>query len=135
MAKIKQKSDFNIDAAYKLIKQALYAPSVHCAYYSCFQLLKYTIKEFFGTDYDTQSEEIRDSNPKQSTHTYVINYIGRELAKLTDLKTSRGFKRKINDLKQFRVESDYHNIEIDITQGTKALTKANEIREYIVSNF
>ncbi len=133
MSKLKQKSDFNIDAASALLEQSLFAPSVHCSYYSCFQLLKYTIKDFFGIDYETQAVNI--STSKQKTHQYVVNYITNELKSLTSVIESRDFKRKINDLKQFRVESDYENIEISFDKGNEAFNKANEIRSYVINNF
>ena len=102
MSKLRQKSDFNLDAAKVLLEQNLFAPSVHCSYYSCFQLLKYTIHDFFGEDYEKQANNI--STTKQKTHQYVINYITNKLKTLASSQESRDFKRKINDLKQFRIE-------------------------------
>lgn len=133
MSKLKQKSDFNIDAASVLLKQNLYAPSVHCSYYSCFQLLKYTIKDFFGVDYETQAVNI--SSSKQKTHQYVINYITNELMLLSSIAESQNFKREIKDLKLFREESDYENKEINFDQGNKAYNKAIKIRSYINEKF
>ncbi|OIP05778.1 MAG: hypothetical protein AUJ97_00155 [Bacteroidetes bacterium CG2_30_32_10] len=133
MSKLRQKSDFNIDAASALLKQNLFAPSVHCSYYSCFQLLKHTIKNFCSIDYETQAANI--SATQQKTHQYVINYITNELKTLSSVFESQDFKRKINDLKQFRVESDYENIEVSSDKGNEAFNKANEIRYYIIKNF
>lgn len=133
MSKLRQKSDFNIDAASALLKQNLFAPSVHCSYYSCFQLLKYTIKEFFGEDYEAQAINI--SATQQKTHQYVVNYISNELMTFVGKEESRKFKRTIKDLKQFRVESDYENIEVNSDKGNEAFNKANEIRSYIIKNF
>lgn len=133
MSKLRQKSDFNINSAEYLIASAFYAPSVHCSYYSCFQLLKYTIKEFFGIDYDTLATNI--SNSQYNTHKYVINYVTDELTGFVGIEESRKFKRTINDLKLFREESDYENIEINLDKGEAALRKAKEIRQYLVTNF
>lgn len=133
MSKLRQKSDFNIDAADVLLKQNLFAPSVHCSYYSCFQLIKYTIKDFFGEDYETQANNI--STTQQKTHQYVINYLTNQLKSLASIYESRDFKRKINDLKQFRVESDYENIEVNYDKGNEAFIKAKEIRAYIIKKF
>lgn len=133
MSRIRQKSDFNIDAAEQLIKVSNYAPSVHCCYYSCFQLLKYTINVFFGVDYETQAVNISTSG--QKTHQYVVNYIARELNSFVGFQESRDFKRTIKDLKQFRVESDYENLEIDSIKGNDAFKKAQEIRSYVIKNF
>jgi len=57
------------------------------------------------------------------------------LKSLANPVESRNFKRKINDLKQFRVESDYENIEVSIDKGNDAYNRANEIRTYITKNF
>lgn len=133
MSKLKQKSEFNIDAAKLLIKKAYYAPSVHCSYYSCFQLMKFTIKDFSGIDYETQSVNI--STTGQHTHQYIINFISDELKKFVGIEESRIFKRTIKDLKQFREESDYENIEVSHDKGQTALDKANEIRQYLITNF
>ena len=133
MSKIKQKSEFNISASEELLRMTYYAPSVHCSYYSCFQLLKYTINVFFGVDYNTQA--VNTSAAGQKTHQYVLNYITRELNKLVSLKESRDFKKKYKDLKQFRIDSDYENIEIDSEKGFSALRKAKEIRTYVIQNF
>lgn len=133
MSKLRQKSDFNLDSADHLLKASYYASSVHCSYYSCFQLLKYTIKEFCGIDYESQAENI--SITGQKTHQYVINHITNELNNFVGLEESRNFKRTINDLKQFRIESDYEDIEVNLDKSELALHKAKEIRQYIITNF
>jgi uncharacterized protein (UPF0332 family) len=133
MSKLRQKSEFNIDAAEHLLKKSLYAPSVHCSYYSCFQLLKFTIKDFFDVDYETQSINI--SSTKQNTHQYVVNYVSDGLKKFVPFEESRNFKHAIKDLKQFRIESDYENIEVNSDKGIEALRKAKEIRSYLINNF
>ena len=133
MSKLRQKSDFNIDAAEYLLKATLYASSVHCSYYSCFQLLKYTIKEFFGKDYEAQAADIIAT--KQKTHQYVINYVACEVERFAGLEESRQFKRNIKDLKQYRVESDYENIEVNVDKSEKALRLARGIRSYVIKSF
>lgn len=133
MSKIRQKSNFNIDAAKLLIKEAYFAPSVHCSYYSCYQLLKYTIKDFFGVNHEDQAVNI--STTGQKTHQYVVNYVSRELKRLTNSDESTKFKRKVKDLKQFRIESDYENIEVGIEKAQKAYDKAIEIRSYLTTSF
>ena len=39
------------------------------------------------------------------------------------------------DLKQFREEADYENIEVDINQGNKAYQLAGEIRLFLSQTF
>lgn len=133
MSKLKEKSNFNIQAAEILLRDSLYAPSVHCSYYSCFQLLKYIIKFFFGINYDLQATNISSST--QKTHQYVVNFVTSELKRFVGFEESKKFKRKIKDLKQFRIESDYEDIEINSDKGELALKKAKEIRIYLIKNF
>jgi hypothetical protein len=129
MSNLKQKSAFNYIAAELLIKESLYAPSVHCSYYACFQLLKHIINDFFGVDYASQAQQISSSGLQ--THQYVVNFITKELKQLAGIEESRKFKRTINDLKQFRVESDYQDIEVGSVKGIEAFSKAKEIMTYL----
>lgn len=132
MSNLKQKSEFNLDAAEKLLKQTLYAPSVHCSYYSCFQLMKFTIKDFFKVSYEKQ--KIDTSYNTGGSHTYVIKYISSELKKI-DRRDGKDFQRKIKDLQQLRLESDYDDIQIDSSKGYLAHRKANEVRLLIMEKF
>lgn len=133
MSKLRNKSEFNIDAAEFLIDKNYYAPSVHCSYYSCFQLLKYTINHFCGLEYEVLASNISIS--KKGSHQYVIDYMTNELRGVAGAVESRKFKRNITDLKHFRQESDYDNIEVNIDKGTTALRMAKDIRNYLITNF
>jgi uncharacterized protein (UPF0332 family) len=134
MSYLRQKSDFNLDAAKELISKQIYAPSVHCSYYSCFQLLMYIIQDFFGVDYEAQKRESRRA--KQTSHNYVIQYIANELHNLEkEIEVRKTVIRQIKQLKQLRVESDYHDIEIGFERSTKALSYADDIRSYVAANF
>lgn len=96
-------------------------------------MLKFTIKDFFGIDYDAQSANIASS--KQNTHQYVLNYVTRKLRNLAGIEESQDFKRAFKDLKQFRLESDYENIEIGSEKGNEAFDRAKELRTYLIKNF
>lgn len=122
MSYLKNKSDFNIDGAELLINNSLYAPSVHCSYYSVFQLMKaryISKKNISYQDYTNES-----SNNLGSSHTYLINNFCLLIGNHRD---SLEFKRKVKDLKVFRTKSDYDNIEINIELSNKALRKAKEL--------
>ena len=131
MTKLKQKSEFNFDAAKVLIDNNLYAPSVHCAYYSCFQLMKFALKDFCGIEYIELRRRIGLS--QQNTHSFVIKELGNEIIK-NDRHTYNEFSRKIKDLKTFRTDSDYENTEIISDQGQKAYKLAGEIRSLLIEN-
>lgn len=133
MSKLKEKSLFNITASKLLIDNNLYCSSVHCSYYSCFQLMKFTMKDFFDVDYSVLCTKISLSGKK--THRYIIDYLENEIHKNAGLRDARNFKHKIKDLKVFREESDYENVEISIEQGQKAYNIANELRSFLTQQF
>lgn len=134
MSKLKEKSEFNIDAAQVLIDKYLFAPSVHCSYYSCFQLMKFTINAYFGMSYNELRQKV-SVNTSGGTHTYVTHFFNTEVRKKYGLTDYTDFSRKIKDLKEFRESSDYDDSEITIDNSTKALQYAKELRYYIQKNF
>jgi hypothetical protein len=89
---LKTKSDHNLLAAKILIENSLHAPSVHCSYYSCFQLSKYALKEFFGIGYEKQEEELnllkQTKSGRIGTHDYVINRLGALIKDIVLLHTT-----------------------------------------------
>ncbi len=129
MSALKQKSEFNILAADILKSKVLYAPSVHCSYYSCFQLMKYSIKKLLKIEYDELSDMIATSNT--NTHNFVINLIAKEIKNKFGNIPYRNFSNNIKDLKKFRVDSDYHNIEVNISHSQEAYNIANEVLKQI----
>lgn len=132
MSKLKEKSNFNYDAAKLLIERNLYAPSVHCSYYSCFQLLKYKLKDFGGKDYEKQNSEIAVFG--SGSHEYVITNFCNEISRCVNRFEGQRFKRRIKELKQFRKESDYDNTEISLDKSNSAFELAKEIRTYLNDN-
>lgn len=135
MDKLREKFEINEAAAELLIRESLYAPAVHCSYYSCFQLMKYTLKNALRISYKRQDREIKEANNKVGSHQYVINRISRELKNLVEKREVRDFRRKVSDLKERRIESDYRNIGIDTEKGERALRQAREIKRYLIEAF
>ncbi|HKJ80958.1 MAG TPA: hypothetical protein VJ954_02960 [Ignavibacteriaceae bacterium] len=134
MSKLREKSEFNIDAAQLLIDNYLYAPSVHCSYYSCFQLMKFTMNNYFGINYDELRQRISVST-SGGTHSYVTHFFNKEVRSKSGIFDYSDFSRKIKDLKEFRESSDYDDVEITIDKSTKALQYATDIRQHIQRNF
>lgn len=134
MNSLKEKANFNYEAAKLLISNSYYAPSVHCSYYSCFQLLKYIMFSFFGIEYSSLTSLVSQS--RRNTHEFIIDYITREVnnSKL-DLQDKREFKRKIIELKRFRNDSDYEDVVIHNDKSNVALSYATEIRGYLQKTF
>jgi len=134
VSKLREKAINNFEASKLLIENSIFAPSVHCAYYGCFQLIMFILKDFFGKDYDIQNREIKEL--KENSHNYRINFITKQINNLEkDIKVSREFDRTIKQLKQLRVVSDYHDVEIDHEKSTKALEYANFCQSYLNKQF
>ena len=133
MSKLKQKSELNYHAAELLIDNTYFAASVHCSYYSCFQLFKYAIKHILGIDYEELASNI--ALTKQGTHQYIIKSITDKIRNDYGNRQYRDLKNEIADLKQFRLESDYEDIEIDIEKSRKAFEKAGIVRKYLKQNY
>jgi hypothetical protein len=122
---LREKSGFNISAAEELINNSIYASSVHCSYYGCFQFLKYTIKNYKNFSYDYIENEC--FNYAGGTHGYIIDTCLNEYRKKVNLNSYKDLKRNIKDLKEFRISSDYYNLEISIDQGEKSLSLSKSI--------
>lgn len=124
------KAEFNNSSADLLYNSSYYAPSVHCAYYSCFQLLKYLIKEKLKIDYKRQEIEIGADN-RINSHSYVQKKIFDEL-QLREKNTLkfREIRTKLKDLQELRINSDYKNVQIDEALSRKAIQYSKELRNY-----
>ena len=127
MSRLKEKSNINHESASILIARNLHASSIHCSYYSIFQLLKYVVHELTGDSYDEIANKTRRSG--KGTHLYIKDEI---LKFVRDNRQEyRFFKNSIKDLKHFRVQSDYEDIDIDSGKSNESLRLATELREFI----
>lgn len=137
MSYLKTKSEYNLLAAEILIEKGLHAPSVHCSYYSCFQLSKYALKQFSGIDYKRQEEELAQLKQTRSgkigTHEYVINKLGNEIRNCSK-EAYLTFTNHIKELKKFRIESDYDNIAVTDEQSVKSLRLSTELFQLLKLN-
>jgi hypothetical protein len=132
---IKDKSEFNIEAARELIKLSIYAPSVHCAYYGCFQYMKFMIKERKNITYEKIESDCNIYNGGGGTHGYIIDNILIELRiKIKNTEEYINIKRKIKDLKAFRIKSDYFNSQILYDDADKCIKFSEEIIKTLKKN-
>lgn len=130
--KLKQKSEFNAEASRLLIKNSYYAPSVHCSYYSVFQLMKVAMKEFNGVDYNTIDTTVASS--KTSEHRYIQNGI-LGIIKKHDYSEYSRISRCIKDLFQFRITSDYKNEEVNVEKAEQANRYSQDLILYLKEKF
>lgn len=117
MSSLRNKSEINSNAAEHLLKESIYTPVAHCAYYSCYQFMLHI---WLYKMNKTENElEIITKNTKQGSHEVLINQIAIYLKSKN--QNSRSFNTDIVSLKKLRHKADYHNIDIGSEISTNAI--------------
>ncbi|MDP2113703.1 MAG: HEPN domain-containing protein [Bacteroidota bacterium] len=136
MSYLKTKSEHNLLSAEILISNGLHAPSVHCSYYSSFQLSKFALKEFSGIDYQKQEEELNKlkqaGTGRIGIHEFVIKRLGTEIKNYSN-EAFLIYTNNIRLLKTFRIKSDYLDKPITDEQSKESLRLSNEIVQLLKS--
>ncbi|MEM7656029.1 MAG: HEPN domain-containing protein [Bacteroidota bacterium] len=126
MSELLNKSEQNIDAADYLIRQKqLYAPSVHCSYYACVQLMKYLLLTRHHFTQESLDQEIREQNT--GFHPFSRKQLCNRIRSIHP-RDAASLNRWLKDLYNFRVESDYLEKHI----GQAAAGKAQHIADSII---
>ncbi|GJM36570.1 MAG: hypothetical protein DHS20C18_55710 [Saprospiraceae bacterium] len=101
-----KKSNQNYQAFLYLKEGHFYTPSVHCCYYSCFQLVLAFLQEFYPDDYEKFNLDDRASH-KHQINTFLYHYFDK-------FKKENGtkLKRAIFALKVARKDADYEPSEL-----------------------
>jgi len=129
MSLLLKKSEENKTALIHLKSTSLYASSVHCGYYSCIQKLIYIFKEFYPSIYESS---IDVKGGKGNTHGYYIRQFSKILKDtFNDAEAARISKRKLLELKTFRLKSDYQDIEITEDNVIKVESYVDDIHGLI----
>ncbi len=121
MPNIRAKSAENLNSAKLLIENGYYTASVHCLYYSCFQLAKYILKTFGTIDYNTQN-----SQKGADSHSFICE----QLFQLNDKQKGRivavDCRSYLQKLKFGRVKADYQEFIITEDEITVLREVANK---------
>jgi hypothetical protein len=117
MRHLKNKSELNLGAAELLHQYSYYSSVVHCAYYSCIQLMKHTWLNSMGKS-DNDLRNLNNSS-SQGSHEVLINQI--KIFIQSKSQNGRVFNRDILQLKRLRVNADYDEILIDSKKSNDSL--------------
>ncbi len=125
------KSEENLRLANRIIseKSGHYSTCVHCAYYSCVQLMLHILRSDFNKSDEQIDEESKNGSKKEGGfHNWIINNINQAFF-VKDKKyiDSRDFADKINALKWLRIKADYKNMEINEKKAKRAVENAGSI--------
>lgn len=133
LSHLSKKSSSNLLASTMLIANSHFASSVHCSYYAVFQHMTCVLNRKMSLSF----EDILKNSKGPGSHDYVINntisflhqsIIETDIVKKEVERTNiQKIRKKIIDLKLMRVQSDYHNFEIDNDTSDKALSISKEI--------
>lgn len=117
------KSQSNIEAAQLLHDEGFYAPSVHCSYYSCIQLMRHVIFNKFNED-----EMEFDGRPEvqaHGSHNFLISYLR---DKIDNPVNGRSFSDNIRRLKNHRINADYKQMNVLKGDSTTSISLAKATR-------
>ena len=134
---LKNKAVINLDAAEKLIQSPNYhyCTSIHCAYFSCFQITKYILLSIFEENEEEVYAKRKTGSRELGEHEYYIQKIHESILSTKDYVSAKDFKNKINELKSLRTVSDYKVDTIEKPKSEYAIKLANEILKIINKNF
>jgi uncharacterized protein (UPF0332 family) len=96
-----KKSEQNSLAVIRLKEFELYAPAIHCCYYSCFQKIIFILKNYFEDRYSQFKKHEKDS------HVSVITIFKDCYQDNIDKDNALQIIRRIKQLKVLRKRSDY----------------------------
>lgn len=128
MGHLKNKSEVNLSAAEFLHDACLYPSVVHCAYYSCIQLMKHIYLYSMGKT----EAELRNlaNSPKEGSHEVLINQIRNFInSKSIDV---RAYNRDILQLKRLRVRADYEDVLIDFSKSSESISLSKSTRKILM---
>ncbi len=133
MLGLKNKSEINKEAAKVLHEKDYYAPSVHCSYYSCLQLMKYCLNSHFKFSEKEINTKVNQytTNNKDGSHNFYISFLFKEIKNISTTRESIDFNNKINALKKIRITADYSKEDILFEKSNKALILSGDIIEMI----
>ena len=123
------KSNENLEASIFLKDEEFYSSSIHCAYYSCIQLMRYIIFNIHNID-----EEEFDNNQNITnigSHNYLLNEIISHLQ--YDKIDIRSLKNTFRNIKELRKNADYKQIKILLVDCNNAYDKANNLNKSLKS--
>ena len=118
------KSVDNYEAAKLLVSNKFYNTSIHCAYYSCYQMMKHILLNVLMCP-----NELPNNNENDS-HNKLINFFEKEIS-----SKHRFFAKNIRELKKLRRIADYEEEEITLPLCNRAIYLTEQSTQDLRKNF
>lgn len=122
-----KKSEGNLRVAEAMVNNGDFChSSVHCGYYACLQLIKYVLGNKLGTPVVLQAGG--------STHKEAQRLMFQALGKV-DRNSAINFHNDFGQLRVYRLQSDYEDVEVTVTKANLAYGIAKRVYKDIKTNF
>jgi len=133
------KSFNNSESGKFLFDKEKYSSSIHCVYYSTYQILLYIInyklKDEWNSFQDRKyAESLNNKNSKEESHNLTISFIKENIINTNEV-FGRLFHQQIGVLKRHRHTADYKEDVIDFKTATISLSLSNTINEKLIKHF
>lgn len=119
-----------------MIDQGKNNSSIHCAYYSCVQVLLHILRDKLGLNDSELENEITQyikSRGRGGSHAYYISRV------IKDLESKKRVVSRLNtklvDLKDLRVRADYKQDIIDKKEANKAYSLAETSINELITHY
>lgn len=122
MGAFRDKSDKTFSSGELLLSNTHYNSSVHCFYYSCFQLIIDLLRE----EYRYTDEQISSGTNNSSSHNNVINQLK---SCLINSKINYKFLGNYTIIKDTRIKADYSDENIAEEDAMKIKEEVMKFRE------
>ena len=102
-----KKSKRNYEAFLYLRERHYFTPSVHCCYYSCFQLVLAFLEKLYPDDYENFNLKNEIASHKRQIGLFVHYYLNDY-----DKRNGTKLKRFLFEMKELRIDADYKPSEL-----------------------
>ncbi len=126
---LKSKSKRNIGAASLLIREGFYSTSIHCSYYSVFQLMLW-IENTIGPEAARPQKE--DRKKKEGSHQILIHFFMAEISKILGYGKSKNFGDRIYRLKRKRIQADYKSRRFSKKEAYRSKSDALNLQKLLM---
>ena len=125
------KSKYSLQASEFLKNEELFASSVHCAYYSCIQLMRHILFNFLNkdeNDFDNSQSNNKAGSHQNLLNTIIYNFYSNNI-------NANSLKNDFKDIKDLRKNADYKQIVILEKDCKNALNLALKINNTLHQNY
>lgn len=129
----------NFKSAEILIENEKYYASIHCLYYSTYQIILYIIKAKLSDEWNKYQDikianSLNNKDYREESHNFTISFIKQNINE-NDENLGRIFETKIGILKKFRHTADYKEDTIIPRIANNSLNISKDINDKLIKYY